>query len=43
MFIIHKKTEKIMQSEEFKEMRVKALAQLRSGESLTGKNGAFDP
>jgi len=32
-----------MESEEFKEMRAKALAQLRSGESLTGKNGAFAP
>jgi putative transposase len=32
-----------MESEEYKEMRAKALAQLRSGESLTGKNGAFAP
>jgi len=43
MFVIHLKTEKIMESEEYKEMRAKALAQLRSGESLTGKNGAFAP
>ena len=32
-----------MESEEYKEMKAKALAQLRSGESLTGKNGAFAP
>lgn len=32
-----------MESEEYKTMRAKALAQLRSGESLTGKDGAFAP
>ncbi|MFA7491341.1 MAG: IS256 family transposase [Mariniphaga sp.] len=32
-----------MESEEYKAMRAKALAQLRSGESLTGKDGAFAP
>lgn len=32
-----------MESEEFKTMQAKALAQLRSGQSLTGKDGAFAP
>lgn len=32
-----------METEEYKAMRAKALAQLRSGESLTGKDGAFGP
>jgi len=32
-----------MESEEFKVMQAKALAQLRSGQSLTGKDGAFAP
>lgn len=32
-----------MESEDYKTMRAKALAQLRSGESLTGKDGAFAP
>ena len=32
-----------MESEEYSLMRRKALSQLRSGESLTGKNGAFAP
>jgi len=30
-------------SEEYQQMRDKALSQLRSGESLTGKDGAFGP
>ena len=30
-------------SEEYRMMRDKALSQLRSGESLTGKDGAFGP
>ena len=30
-------------SDEYALMRDKALAQLRSGESLTGKDGAFGP
>ena len=30
-------------SEEYVQMRDKALLQLRSGESLTGKDGAFAP
>ena len=32
-----------MESEEFKLMRDKALEQLRSGQSLTGKDGVFAP
>lgn len=32
-----------MESEEFKAMQAKALAQLMSGQSLTGKDGAFAP
>jgi transposase-like protein len=32
-----------MESEEFNVMQAKALAQLRSGQSLTGKDGAFAP
>lgn len=32
-----------MESEEFKAMQAKALAQLRTGQSLTGKDGAFAP
>lgn len=32
-----------MESEEFKAMQAKALAQLKSGQSLTGKDGAFAP
>jgi len=32
-----------MESEEFKAMRDKALEQLRSGQSLTGKDGVFAP
>jgi len=32
-----------MESEEFKLMQAKALEQLRTGQSLTGKNGAFAP
>lgn len=32
-----------METEDYKAMRAKALAQLRSGESLTGKDGAFGP
>lgn len=32
-----------MESEEFKSMQAKALAQLKSGQSLTGKDGAFAP
>ncbi len=32
-----------MESEEFKAMQAKALEQLRSGQSLTGKGGAFAP
>ncbi len=31
------------ESEDYKELRAKALAQLRSGQSLTGKGGAFAP
>ena len=32
-----------MESEEFKMMRDKALQQLMSGQSLTGKDGVFAP
>jgi transposase-like protein len=32
-----------MESKEFKEMQAKALEQLRSGQSLTGKDGVFAP
>ena len=32
-----------MESQEFKEMQAKALKQLRSGQSLTGKDGVFAP
>lgn len=32
-----------MESEEFKAMQAKALEQLRTGQSLTGKGGAFSP
>nr|MBD3623302.1 IS256 family transposase [Sunxiuqinia sp.] len=32
-----------MESQEFKEMQAKALKQLRSGQSLTGKEGVFAP
>ncbi len=32
-----------MESEEFKIMQAKALDQLRTGQSLTGKGGAFAP
>ena len=32
-----------MESEEFKLMRDKALEQLRTGQSLTGKDGVFAP
>ena len=32
-----------MESEEFKSMRDKALQQLMSGQSLTGKDGVFAP
>lgn len=32
-----------MESEEFKAMQAKALAQLKAGQSLTGKDGAFAP
>lgn len=32
-----------MESEEFKAMQAKALEQLRTGQSLTGKDGAFAP
>jgi putative transposase len=32
-----------MESQEFKEMQAKALEQLRSGQSLTGKDGVFAP
>ena len=32
-----------MESEEFKAMQAKALEQLRSGQSLTGKDGVFGP
>ena len=32
-----------MESQEFKEMQAKALEQLRSGQSLTGKEGVFAP
>ena len=32
-----------MESKEFKEMQAKALEQLRSGQSLTGKGGVFAP
>lgn len=32
-----------MEAEEFKAMQAKALEQLRSGKSLTGKDGVFAP
>lgn len=32
-----------MESEEFKAMQAKALAQLKAGQSLTGKDSAFAP
>lgn len=32
-----------VESEEYKKMRTKALVQLSSGESLTGRNGTFAP
>lgn len=35
--------EQKMESEEFKAMQAKALEQLRTGQSLTGKDGAFAP
>ena len=35
--------EKTFMDEEYKVMQAKALEQLRSGQSLTGKDGAFAP
>jgi putative transposase len=32
-----------MESTEFKQMQAKALEQLRTGQSLTGKDGVFAP
>jgi hypothetical protein len=35
--------ETVIMNEEYKAMQAKALEQLRSGQSLTGKDGAFAP